>query len=517
MSQLPPDKLPTGTRNTAVSPDHFSTEHLKADLRGRSIRGGMLTIASQGACFVLNIGSTVILARLLTPGDFGLIAMVAPITGFVALFRDLGLSMATIQRDKINHDQVSTLFWVNVAVSLVLMGIAMAIAPAVGWFYNDPRTVWIAMVSATTFMFGGLTVQHGALLQRQMRFKVLAVIRVASQAMGVATALIAALLGFSYWSIVFSGIAAAFTNAALAWIYTGWIPGKPKKSVGVRELLRFGGNLTGFRFMNYISRQFDKVYLGRFWGEATLGIYNKAYGLLLLPINQINGPITNVALPALSRLQNEPDRYRHYFRRSIRLITMIGMPIVAFSFVAADDIINLFLGAQWTGAIRIFRAFGPLAFLGTFNVAAGWVYISLGRTERQLRWEMLNFAGTIYVVLMTISYGALGVALGLSAFRVCIQIPSLKYCYSGTPITLSDLFRAISRPFASSLFAGAVCWAMAWYVFPTGLPLVISLLVQFLFFSTAFAVSWVAVPGGYRDFRATADLFTEQIVRRGRR
>src|SRR5271165_2594094 len=149
--------------------DAFSTEHLHADLKGRSVRGGLLTLTSQGAQFLMQSISTVVLARLLTPADFGLVAMVATITGLGQAFADLGLSEATIQRKEINHDQVSILFWINAAIGLALTFVTMVLAPVLASFYRDPRLINITLVLSFTFLIGGLRVQADAILKRQMR------------------------------------------------------------------------------------------------------------------------------------------------------------------------------------------------------------------------------------------------------------------------------------------------------------------------------------------------------------
>jgi uncharacterized membrane protein len=165
--------------------DSLRIDHLKADLRGRSVRGGILTVIGQGVGFILQIISTVVLARLLTPADYGLVAMVAAVSGLVQIFADAGLSQATIQRPEVNHRQVSTLFWINVGFSFLLMVVLSALAPALAWFYGEPRVALITLVVAGTFLFGGLTVQHDALLRRQMRFFSLTVRDIAASVVGV--------------------------------------------------------------------------------------------------------------------------------------------------------------------------------------------------------------------------------------------------------------------------------------------------------------------------------------------
>ena len=294
---------------------YFKTEHLKSDLGARTIRGSAVTIVTQGLKFLIGMVGTVILARLLTPQDYGLIGMVAVIIGFVSIFKDLGLSSATIQRAEINSVQISTLFWVNIALSLAVMLVCFGIAPLISVFYHEPRLRLITAAYGFGFMLSGLTVQHEALLRRQMRFTALAVTEVTALCASVATAVGLALYGAGYWALVASQLSLGLVYLIGIWSLCRWRPGLPGRNSGVRSMLAFGRNLTGFAVINYFARNLDNLLIGKVWGSQQLGLYAKAYQLLLLPIDQINSPIGAVALPALSRLSDSPEKYRQAYLR----------------------------------------------------------------------------------------------------------------------------------------------------------------------------------------------------------
>ncbi|MFM7448353.1 MAG: lipopolysaccharide biosynthesis protein, partial [Leptolyngbyaceae cyanobacterium] len=246
----------------------FHIDHLKHDLKTRTIRSGAITISAQALKFVISMGSTVVLARLLTPEDFGLIGMVTVIIGFVELLKDLGLAEATIQQEQINQRQISTLFWINLAISC---GVALTVAllsPLIAWFYHEPRLITITLVLAITFIFSGLTVQHQALLRRQMHFAMLAKIEMAALVAGVATAQLSAFYGAAYWSLVYMQLAFSLTYVVGIWAACSWRPGLPGWNSEIRSMLKFGGNLTGFRCFNYLSRNFDNFIIGRVWGPG---------------------------------------------------------------------------------------------------------------------------------------------------------------------------------------------------------------------------------------------------------
>ncbi|MEJ5296755.1 MAG: lipopolysaccharide biosynthesis protein [Armatimonadota bacterium] len=438
----------------------FATAHLHSDLRGRSVRGGALTVASQAGRFALNTVSLMALARLLTPADFGLVAMVQPITGFVALFKDLGLTLATVQRADVDHGQVSTLFWINVLVSLLLTLIGVAIAPLVGLFYGDGRAVWITVALSATFLFGGLSAQHQALLQRQMRFGSIALAELGGLSVGIAAGILAAWRGMGYWSLVVMTAATGAANVALLWWQSGWRPGLPRRGTGVREMLRFGGGLTGFNIVNYLTRNADNVLVGRFLGSEALGYYSRAYSLLALPMRQINMPVTSVAVPALSRLRSQPERFRRYYLRVIQMMAATGMPLVVFTFVCADSLILLILGEQWRPCVAIFRALGPAAFFATFNVVEGLVYVPRGDTVRWFRWTTGVAPFYVLAFALGLRWGPVGVAVCYSAAMTILRVPGILYAYRGSPLRLPHLLNVLWRPAAASFSAGALLYPL---------------------------------------------------------
>jgi len=431
----------------------FDTEHLKTDLKGRSVRGGAVTMVAQAVKFSLQMCSTVVLARLLTPQDYGLIAMVTIVTGFVMMFKDMGLSMATVQRAEINHAQISTLFWINVILSLGVMLVTAALAPAIAWFYHEPRLTWITLALASAFIFGGLTVQHQALLRRQMRFGALAVVEIVSMLAGIVTAIIAALYEAGYWSLVLMQLATAITSAIGVWVACGWRPSLPPvRRSGVRPMLAFGGHLTGFSFVNYFARNADNLLIGKFWGPGPLGLYAKAYNLLMLPLRQINAPLSAVAIPALSRLQNEPEQYRNYYLKAISIIALVTMPFVMFLIVMSKDVIQLILGPQWVEAAPIFTFLGVAALLQPIANTSGWLFISQGRANHMLQWGLIGGILAIVSIVIGLPWGALGVAACYAITGFCIRTP-LLFWFVGRkgPVRHADIYKTLGLPFLSSL------------------------------------------------------------------
>lgn len=444
---------------------YFRTDHLKDDLKGRSVRGGVTTMVSQGCKFALSLGSNILLARLLTPYDYGLVGMVTTVTGFITLFKDLGLSEATIQKEDITHEQVSVLFWVNIALSLATALVTVAIAPLLASFYREPRLIWVTLALASGFIINGLSVQHFALLRRQMRFDALVTIDVLSNAAGIGTAIVTALYGAGYWALIWFPLVTSVVNCGAVWMVCGWRPGFPLRHVGVRSMLMFGGNLTGFNVVNYFARNLDNVLIGRFWGTQQLGLYTKAYQLLLLPLQQINGPFAAVAVPALSRLVDSPDRYRQAYLRVLEKLTIITSPLVVFMIATSDWLVVFLLGAQWKDASALFSLLGIVALTQPVANTTGWIFITQGRTKDMFQWGIVGSTLSVISIVAGLPWGATGVAASYSISGLLIRTPLLFwYVGRGGAVKTGDFYRTMAPSTIASLCAMGAILALRYFV-----------------------------------------------------
>ena len=475
--------------------DPLSTEHLLDGLKVRSLRGGAITVSAEMAKYGVDVLAVAVLARLLTPEDFGLVAMVTAVLGFLAAFKDAGLSLATVQREQIRHEQVSALFWLNVAFSLVLVAAVAGASRGVAWFYGEPRLFEISVALGATYFFSGLTVQHVALLRRQMRYRELAWVEVGAHLTGTVAAVAAALRGFGYWSLVLRALAAPCALMLLVWMASPWRPAPPWRSRDARSLVRFGGYLAGFRVVNYVGRNLDNVLVGRFLGGSALGLYSKAYGLLMLPLRMVNDPISDVAVPALSRLQSDPERMRAYYYKAVGLVAMLSMPVVAWVAAVADSFVLTLLGEQWVASVEIFHILTIPAFIGTFNVATGWVFVSSGQVHRQLACGIVNTALGALAIVIGLHWGIEGVAWALVVSAIVRRPPTVAYCYRGTPYTLRGLGRVLWRPAAASALAGLLTFGVHGWMEPgAGPPL--TLLASVPVFGAAYLAALALLPGG---------------------
>jgi O-antigen/teichoic acid export membrane protein len=494
--------------------DALNVEHLQADLKGRSVRGGVLTLAAQGAQFVLQSISTVVLARLLTPVDFGLVAMVTAVTAIAAGFADLGLTEATIQRKEISHSQVSTLFWINVALGLLLTLFTAAMAPVLAWFYREPRLLGITLVVSLTFLIGGLRGQHSALLKRQMRFSSLAFRDVTSSVIAIPVAIIMAGRGAGYWALVALPLISNLAQMVFSWVMVQWRPGLPQRDTEVRSLVSFGGNVaTSYVIFNWICSA-DNVLIGWYWGAGPLGLYSRAYNLLMLPLNQINGPAANVAIPAFSRIQGDPDLFARYYLRIVNLILWIIAPLFGFLFVAASPIIVLILGDKWREAAPVFQILAISAFGQVLLQSTLWVFVSRGQSGRLLKLLLIISPIIVGSFVIGLPFGIKWVALSLSLVLLTILPWVLKFTFRGTSVTLQRLGQALLCP-VSLCLVGVIFAEVATYLIQPQRTMP-QLIVAALSFAAIYSLSLV-LPRVRQEIVSFWKLFSELRLSGGSR
>lgn len=439
--------------------DPLSTEHLQQDLTRRSLRGGLIAFGSQAVRFMAQFGGTVLLARLLTPHAFGLVAMIAALSVLLDLIKELGLSAATIQRQVITQQQVSTLFWINAGFGcLVALGLLLA-APAIAGFYGEPELTAITRWLALGFVVSGLTIQHWALLRRQMRFTAIAGIETGAELIALAIAVACAAKGAGYWALVAQRVAGPTLTLIATWLLCPWRPSLPVRDTEIANMLRFGGSVTGFNLLAAAARSLDQILIGWLWGPVVLGFYERASRLILVPLNNLNAPLYAVAMPALSRLAEQPERYRSAFLLVFEKFAMVTMPPAALAVVTADWVVGLLFGPQWSAAAPFVASFSAAAVTLPAMLAIALLYLSQNRGGDMLRAGLADTAAVVVAILAGLPFGAVGIAVAYAVAGLTLRLP-LAIVLGGRrgPVKSRDLAGALMPALSA---AGAVAGSVA--------------------------------------------------------
>jgi PST family polysaccharide transporter len=428
-----------------------------ANLSDRAVSGGVVTGLAQAAKFVLNLVAAVVLARLLGPTEFGLVAMVGAITTYLGMLKDAGLSTATIQRELVTQRQVSNLFWVNVALGATMTVTGVLLAPGVAWFYGDPRLAPIMLCLSISFLLTASTVQHHALLARQMRFKVLGIIDVGALLAGVVVGCALAYLGLGYWSLVAMQLSTAGISLALTWWASGWRPSLPSRRSGTRPLLQFGAHLTASQMVSRLAWGSDSLLIGRVHGAEALGLYSRASVLLMRPLEQVMSPIGSVLVPVLSRVRSDPERYKRIFLQVYETVAVFTFPGTALLFALARPLVLLLLGPGWEGAVPLFAGFTLAAIYIPLAFATSWLFTSQGRGQDTLQSSAILSMVTVLAYVAGLPYGALGVVVAFSTSGLCIRLPILYHLAGRSgPVGTGDLWKG----FLLNLPSWAVVYAV---------------------------------------------------------
>jgi PST family polysaccharide transporter len=378
--------------------------------------------------------------------------MVVAVTGLGQAFADLGLSEATIQSQEINHNQVSTLFWINVGIGVILTGITICLAPVLAWFYKQPSVKAITLVFSLTFLICGLRVQHEAILRRQMRFSALAFRDIVSLALGVLVSILMALKGAGYWALVAQPLTTNLAQLVFSWTMVKWIPSLPRRDAKVRSMITFGGSVAASYLIINVNRSAGNTLVGWYCGAGPLGLYSRAYNLLMLPVRQLSAPVGSVVIPAFSRLQDSPERLARHYLRAIGLMAWIGAPVFGFLFVAAEPVITLVLGAKWENAAPVFQLLVVSALGHLLLESILWLFISQGQSRRLFKLLIIISPLNICSFAIGLPFGIKGVALSSSLMLIGMLPWIMSFAFRGTSLTLQSLGRALLHPVLLSLF-----------------------------------------------------------------
>lgn len=423
-------------------------------VRTLAVRGAGMTVFCNGLGLFVQMVSTVVLARLLTPADFGLVTMV---TTFSLLFINFGLNgftEAVIQSKEMDHALASNLFWINLAAGTFLTVAFSASGSLLARFYRDPLVARIAAGISLTIFLTSISVLHLALLKRAMRFSAAATNDIVGRTVSLAVAIFLAWRGWGYWALVAGIVTQPLCTAIGAWCLCPWVPRLPGRVAGTASLVRFALNVYGRFTVNYFSRNTDNLLVGWRFEAQALGFYKKAYDLFALSASQLVSPLSNIVVAALSRLVGNSAEYRRHLLNTLAVIAFVGMGLGADLTLVGKDVIRLLLGPGWEESGRIFTFFGPGVGIMLLYGTHGWIHLSIGRADRWFRWGILEFAFTLLLFLFALPWGPVGIAVAWTASSWILAIPA--FWYAGRPIKLGikPVIAAVWKHVLSALLAG---------------------------------------------------------------
>ncbi|MDQ1181540.1 lipopolysaccharide biosynthesis protein [Rhodococcus sp. SORGH_AS_0301] len=466
-------------------------------------RGAAATGLAQVTRILVQLTGIVVLARMLSPDDYGLVAATTAVIGIGEIFRDFGLFTAAVQSPTLTKAQRSNLFWINTGIGAALTILVISAAPLIAAVYDDDRLTPLTIALSTTFLANGMATQYRADLTRRFRFVALSGTEIAAQvvALVIGVTLASTIVQSGeiggQWALAAQQVSQSFLLLGLVMTASRWLPGLWARSASVAHLVKFGVDVAAVQLLGYASRNTDTVMIGATLGPGPLGIYNRAFQLLLLPLNQINAPSNRVALPVLSRLRDDRPRFDRFLLFGQAALLHITAAILAFSAAQAVPLVELSLGPQWAGTAPVFQVLAVAGFFQAAAYATGWVFIATGNSRQSLWFTIATRPATILAVVVGSLWGLYGVAW---AYTLCMALTwpiGLIWINRVTGAPGRAMFETGARTVIGYAIVGSVSWTTTLWT-PFGSPLAVTTIGGLVMLS-ALAILCLVWPGFRRD------------------
>ena len=432
------------------------SEH--GDIRRRTFGGLGWTAGSQVSLQAVQFGFTAVLARLLVPNDFGLVALIAVFTGFAAVFVDFGFTAALIQRPELEERHRQTAFWLNVATGCLFTAVMVGLAPGLAAFYDEPRLVELTIALAPTFVLSSLGIVQIATLQREMDFRSIAFIETTTLVGANTVAVVLGVLGAGVWSLVALTLASTFLRSFIVWVVSPWRPRGGIEREAVSDLWNFSSRVAGFNAVNYWARNADNLLIGRFVGTNELSFYNRAYNLMLLPVGIVAGVTSRVMFPTLSRIQDDHEYVGRIYLRAVGLIALVTFPAIVGLFVVTRPFILTIYGSQWEPVVPILQILCGASLIQSVTRTTGWLFTSQGRGDWYLRFGVFSSVTAIGAFFLGLPWGVNGVAAAYVVWTAVNSYVAFVLACRLIELRTSDVLLACTGVFAASAIMGITVW-----------------------------------------------------------
>jgi PST family polysaccharide transporter len=417
--------------------------------------GTAWTVIGQIARQVISLVVVAILARLLSPGDFGLVAMGYTVKALAYVFASVGMGSAIIQRKELDEDHLSTAYWSSFMAGILMTAVVAGSSPFVSWFFNRPELTWIIAVTAITFTFGGISSTHRDLLERKMKFKHISIIDFCDTLAGSAVAVIMAMKGMGYWSLVAREIAGAFFKIPLYCFASGWRPRLIFKIHCFKNLFGFSSYVLLSNFLNYFNRNADNIIIGKVLGATLLGYYDLAYNFMLKPLQYVSFTTAKALFPALSRIQEDKDGVRIIYLRTVKIISLLTFPMMAGLFVVAPETILVIYGPKWATTVPVLQIFCLVGALQSILTTVGTVYMSQGKSALMFKMNLIISPFVWFSFIIGVRWGIIGVAICYAIVTCCWTLINHSVANRLISLNLNEFLGVFKRPLIYTVIMAA--------------------------------------------------------------
>ena len=404
--------------------------------------------------------TSVILARLLLPEDFGLLGMALVFTGLVAIFNDMGIGSAIVQKQDLNQKNLSSIFWFNLLIGALAMLIIILAAPLIARFYGQNSLTSIISIMSVSFLFTSLSMVQNSRLLKELKFKKLTLLELTSTISASLLGISMAFLGYGVWSLVWQNVSMTFIYTALVWITEHWKPILHFNWKDIKTIIDFSANLSGFSFLNYFSRNADYLLIGKFLGATALGYYTLAYTMMLFPLSNISSVLSKVMFPALSQIQHDNSKFKLFYLKSTKYIAFVSFPMMLGLFAIADEFVLIVFGAKWVPVIFLIKVLSIVGLMQSIETTVGSIYLAKGRTDWLFRWGIFSSIITVSAIIIGLQWGINGVAVCYMIAALLIAYPNFAIPFRLIDLSFTDFVLNLKEETATSLIMFVIVMAV---------------------------------------------------------
>ena len=421
------------------------------NLKKSAIRGLKWSTSARIGKQILQFVTLIILARLLNPEDFGLMASAMVVIGLANVFRDLGISAALIQRQEVTDDLYSSVFWISVLLGIIFMALLIILAPIIANFFNVSTLIPMLKVLSLSFLFSGFSIVQQAMMEKTFKFKNIAIFELSSTFIGALTGISFALLNYGVWSLVFQNLIFSFTLSLLIWLNFSQKPRFYFSFIEIKSIAKFSGNLAGFNILNYFVRNADYILIQKFLGEQQLGYYTLAYRLMLYPLQNVSAVITRVMYPVLSKIQQDNDKFRNIYTKITNSIALLTFPLMLGLIAVSDNFVLVVFGIKWEPVTNLILILAPLGLIQSIYTPAGMIYQAKGRTDWWFRWGVVTGVLFITAFWIGLKWGVIGVAMAYLIVNLITFYPGLAIPFKLIELKVFDFIFSLNKNIIISL------------------------------------------------------------------
>jgi O-antigen/teichoic acid export membrane protein len=426
------------------------------NLKSKVKNGLKWTLIDQILSQTIFLVFSIFLARILTPSIYGIIGMVTIFSNFAVLFIDLGFSAALIQKKEITAVHFSSVFWLNIGIAILMYSFFYGFAPFISAFYNEPTLTDLIRIICLSFIITSISSVQANILIKELQFKKKVIINWIAMLSGYIVAFLLAFNGYGVWALVMMTLTTALLNSMLYWIVSKWVPLFVFEWKKIKELSHYGLNFFGDTSVNYWSRNFDNFIIAKVLGSTELGIYTRAYSLMLLPLRNVTTIVTKVMFPAFSQKQDDIELLKKYYLNIIQYIALITFPLMIGLSLVSREFVLLFFGRKWSEMIPILSILSGIGAIQSILSLNGLIYNSLGKVNIAFKVSIITNIVLIIAFTIGVNYGLIGISYSYLIASALLMIPIYKVAIKQLNVSLSEVFNVLKGIILATLIMAMV-------------------------------------------------------------